>query len=101
MGYAEQFALGETPAFQNKIQVAALTTAWAVLGEAKGGQTPETYKKRQALAQRVRDNPEGYARIIARLLVTAASITASTTDAQLQTIVDNNWSKVAGVDAGD
>ena len=45
--------------------------------------------------------PDSFAQRFARLITTAASVTAGTSDAALQTIVTNNWSKMAGVDIND
>lgn len=101
MAYVDQYALGEDAVFRTRIQVAALTGAMAVLGEAIGSFTETQYQKRQILARAVAQSPVQYAERFARLITTAATVTSASTDAALQTIVTNNWSKMAGVDIND
>jgi hypothetical protein len=101
MAYIDQYALGEDAVFQTRIQVAILTAALAILGEAIGSFTETQYQKRQALAKAVMANPASYAQRFTRLITTGASVTSATTDATLSTIVNTNWSKVAGVDIND
>lgn len=101
MAYVDQYLLGEDATFQQRIQVAALTAALAIQGEAIGSFTPTQYQKRQKLAEAVIQSPVQYAQRFARMITTGASVTSATTDAALQTIVNTNWSKVAGIDIND
>lgn len=101
MAYVDQYTLGEDPTFIHRVQIAVATSAVQIQGEAVGSFTPQQYQKRQALARKVIANPPVFAQLFARLVVTAASITGASTDAQIQTMIDNNWSKMAGIDLGD
>jgi hypothetical protein len=101
VAYIDQWTLGEDATFQHRVQIAALTSALAIQGEAKTGLSEQQYQKRQALARRVIGDPATHARLFAHLIVTAASVTSATTDATLQNIIDSNWGKAAGIDVSD
>jgi len=99
--YADQYALGETPAFQQRVQVAVATAAVNVMAETKSGLTDSVYAKRSALAKRVVTGLQAYVAVFSRLVVTNVAISVGSTDNDIQFTVNSMWSHVAGVDLDD
>jgi hypothetical protein len=101
MPYLDQHAVAENADFRKKIAIAVATAAKTIAGEAVGTSSPTEYQKRQALARRVMASMESAVPIFARLVATNSTIGGTTSDAALQTEVNNLWNKVAGIDVND
>jgi hypothetical protein len=100
--FAAQIALTKDADFRGRVRMAAITAAVSVAGEAQAGVTVTAYTKRQALSLRVLTAAGGGERgEVLDMFVWAAaanpSLTAESTDSDIQFTVNSVWSDCAGV----
>lgn len=101
MSYTEQAALAADVSFQNRVRVAVVTAAVAVMGEAKGQMTDSVFNKRQAFAYQVLGNSGGYLERFVWGVVANVAITGASIDSDIQFTVNSLWSDMSGVTATD
>lgn len=88
----ERAELAQAPAFQQRIGVAAMQTALAVMQE---DEATLNHAARLRLAAWTLNEPEFMARRLAAAAAAVASVNAQSTDAQLSTLVTNQWTTLA------
>ncbi|NBD36738.1 MAG: hypothetical protein GVY30_12180 [Chloroflexi bacterium] len=94
MSFLDQVALAENQEFVRRVQMAMVKSAVAVVAE-----DPATahHATRAQWATQVLRDPEHYADRVAFGVVTNASITAESTDNDIEFTVNSQWNAYAGV----
>lgn len=100
MAYVDQYDFATTGDFLKRVQVAMAVSSRSVFTGPKDP-SDNVYGKRTALALRILHTPNVELDAFRWALAADATVTAATTDAQLQTKVDAIFSAIAGVKAGD
>lgn len=100
MAYTDQAALANDVTFRDRVRVAIVTAAIAVMGETQTG-TDQQYGKRQALAYAMLTNSGGYLERFAWGVVANAAITGASNDGDIQFTVDSLIDDMAGVTQQD
>lgn len=99
---ADRVAKAIDPDFQRQVRMAVFATALAVADEPVGTTPPSAYLKRQTLAQQVLSSAPATPQFVERFAwAVAAALTQPPTDAVVQQVVADNWSRLAGVTALD
>ena len=95
MSFAADYALAQSPAFQQQLQMALIATALTVMANTVAD--PAIQKKRQALAVVVLNSPVEYLTRFVYAAIEEGSLTSGSSDALVLAAVGNCWSFVAGV----
>lgn len=100
MAFIDQYDLSQdTASFQKKVAIAMAKTAVAIVGEASSG-NGNTDKKRHDLGVDVLRNPDNWIDQFSRAVVTNATISATSTDSEIENQVIAVWNDIAGVGNG-
>lgn len=93
MGFLEQNTLAEDAGFLRKVEHAMLKSAVAVVAESVG---TTNHASRTAWATQVLRTPEQKVRAVAKAVVTNASITIASADADIEFTINSQWDAFAG-----
>ena len=94
MSFQDQYALADDPVFQQRVTVAAVKSAIAVMNEAP---TTPSHSERATYATKVLGQPEVEGMNQALGCVTNAAITAESLDSDIEFQVNAQWNAYAGV----
>jgi hypothetical protein len=101
MAFADQYDLARpgatADAFEKRVFEAMMTAAHQIVGEDQGSMTGTNHKKRHDLAHAILNAPDEHIQNFKDSVVTNASITAASTDADVQFTVNSNFGDIAGV----
>lgn len=89
---AERATLSLSPAFQQRVGIAAMQQAIAVATEVD---TTPNHAVRLKLAVWMLTEPDVLARKLAVLIASIESVSATTTDAEIKTLFQTNWTTIA------
>jgi hypothetical protein len=93
MAYTTQYALGTDGVMQQRVIIAMLNTAVNVQAEVN---TTPNHTNRANFAKLVINNPYGYVPAFQMTVMADGTITAASTDAQIQSRSDAIWNAAAG-----
>ena len=99
MDFRGQIALAEDGEFQARVRQAVVTAAVEIMADAPEN-TPQAialHAKRAALANRLLLDPTALQRAWAYMVASNVSISAESTDSDLQWTVNSMWNAMAGV----
>jgi hypothetical protein len=98
MAFTDEAALATDVTFRQRVTIATVVAAKAVMAEAFAGPGHENYHiLRQQLAQGVMNTPAAYTDRFALAVASNPAIDANSDDGSLQFTVNSVWSLMAGV----
>ncbi len=101
MSFTASFVLSQDATFRGRVQIAMAKTALAIGGEALGVLKPLVWIKRQDFVKVVLSAPTEWTNQFALAVCTNDSITALSTDSDIEFMVSSTWDDLAGVTGND
>jgi hypothetical protein len=98
---AAQWTLSQNTTAQQAIRMSMVKNALTVVSEAADAAHPVKHQKRHELAVRVLNDPDYYLMRFVYAAVAQDTLTASSTDAQINTAILSLFDLISGVDAND
>jgi len=93
---AERYALAADAAFRNKLKVAIVKAALAIVGESNSS-NPVRTEKRHKLGVAVLTSPDHWIGPFSFAVVAPDTLSSSSTDTAIEDVVSAVWSDLAGV----
>jgi hypothetical protein len=98
MAFTDEAALATDVTFRQRVTIATVVAAKAVMAEGFAGPGHENYHiLRQQLAQGVLNTPAAYTDRFALAVASNPAVNANSVDSDIQFTVDQTWSLMAGV----
>lgn len=98
MAFSDQKLLAEDPAFREKVEISMLKTALAIVGETPASPgNIAVDDKRHKLGNSVLVSREYWLAVFSYAAAAEGTLTTSSTDAQVETVVISVWDDIAGV----